>query len=168
MPITTTFTLPFGIEDADGSTVHREVTMRRVTNEDLILVANDGAVKRLRSKDHNISIAGLRYAASMQDIGSAIRSAVSGHQIEGEVDPLKMEAIEAAMAEMNSVLFARVCLSVGDVRPIDRTTFHKMTPSDLGCIQKHYEAFNTPPKVDEEKADEGKNEQDPSSASKTP
>ena len=165
---TTTFTLPFGIDDADGVTVHREVEMRRVTNEDLILVANDGAVKRLRSKDHNICIAGLRYAASMQDIGTAIKAVVSGPQIQGEVDPLKMEAVEAAMAEMNSVLFARVCIKVGDVRPIDRTTFHKMTPSDLACIQSQYEKFNTPPKVNDEESDEDKKESDPSSASETP
>lgn len=124
---TITFDLPVGYED-DTGTIHKTVTMRRVKNRDIIDLANDDRIKRF-SRDKALEV-------SMTPDGG-----FSGINLGAA------KQVEAAMYQMNAILYARVCMQVGDLGKdkINWNIFLDMTPHDMEVLEEKYEELNGTP-----------------------
>lgn len=159
------FEVPFGFTD-NGGVIHTHIVMRRVLNKDLIAVANDNKVKELKRAGHKISVAAMRYAASQKELVPGV--IVGDHEGGGEIDPIALTTTEAAMIELNAVLFTQVVVSVGDLTQeggdLNRNTFREMSPADMEVIQAWYAWINTPPKNRRNDPD-GNKPPDPTSSS---
>lgn len=151
---TTEFELPFGLEK-DG-VLHTTVVMRRVRNSDLINVNKDRRVKELKREGHKITVATMNYAENKALHGGAagMVAAASGQDTSGEVDPVAMQTLEGALAELNAPLLAQVIINIGEIVIIDKGIINSMSPADADCCMRWYQWFNTPPKKREENPDE--------------
>ncbi len=159
---TTEFELPFGVEK--GGILHTTVVMRRVRNSDLINVNNDRRVKELKREGHKISVATMNYAENKALHGgmAGVVTAASEQDTSGEIDPVAMQTLEGAMAELNAPLLAQVIVSIGEIVTIDKGIINSMAPSDMEfCLQK-YQWFNTPPKKRGKNPGEEESKKDPS------
>ncbi len=124
---TITFDLPVGYEDESG-TLHKTVTMRRVKNRDIIDLANDDRIKRF-SRDKALEVAMTPDGGfSGINLGAA-------------------KQVEAAMYQMNAILYARVCTQVGDLGndKINWNVFLDMTPQDMQALEAKFDEINGTP-----------------------
>jgi hypothetical protein len=66
-------------------------------------------------------------------------------RIDGELEPISMHLVQAAMAELNSLLFAQVILKLGIIENPSGEVLLQLSPVDMNVIQEHYNEFNQPP-----------------------
>jgi hypothetical protein len=137
MATTRTFDLPFGYEGGDGTT-HKTVVMRRVRNEDLVAVANNERIQDLAREGIKINLSSIE--PDNIQIGSS-----AGVKFNGEMEPISMHLVQAAMAELNSLLFAQVILKLGIIENPSGEVLLQLSPVDMNVIQEHYNEFNQPP-----------------------
>lgn len=136
MPRTVEFDLYYGLEDKDG-TCHKNVVMRAVKNEDIIAISKDMRVKELAKLDFTMDMS----------VAAALSSGLDASLATSKIDPIKMQVAQSAITELNSILFARVVMSIGDVTgsDINKKIFHSLEPADLVVIQMKYQKMNEIP-----------------------
>jgi hypothetical protein len=61
------------------------------------------------------------------------------------MEPISMHLVQAAMAELNSFLFAQVILKLGIIENPSSEVLLQLSPVDMNVIQEHYNEFNQPP-----------------------
>jgi len=124
------FELPFGYEDPQGK-VHKTVVMRAVKNKDIISLRKDVRLKELAREDHSVSL-------------SMVKGIEAGGDYSGMLDPIKAQMNEAAIAELNVILFSLVTLRIGDIDKPGRNIFEELCPADLSVMRKAYDELNNP------------------------
>ena len=129
------FEVPFGVEKY--GVMHNQITMRRITAEDLIRVSGDHRLKQLKREGNKVNV----------DADGTI----STH---GGYDAVGTLTAQSAALEMNATIYALTVTKVGDLQTIDKSTFKKMSPEDLQVIEAWHGWLNTPPKKREDNPDE--------------
>lgn len=140
------FDLPEGYEDDKGN-VHRTVRMRAVRNKDLIKVANDTRVRELSKRDNSLNMAVALALQSGGDVEGAVMQATSSGM---SIDMVKMHMVQAAVAELYSILFSQVVLSIGDITNVHKGIFEDLTQHDFTVLQQKYGDLNNPEEVQSE------------------
>lgn len=164
---TVTIELPYGYTD-EGGTVHRETVMRPVKNKDLIDLNKDPRFVALRKGNFSMP-AGLVAAAQRQfaaiqklteELGGDMDAAIKqlqkqgSSELDGMVDPIQMEAANAANTEMNCILYSRLIERIGSITQVNQAILQELHPLDMGALQLAYTQLNSnPPRHD---GDEGK------------
>jgi len=123
------FELPFGYEGPDGK-VHKTVVMRAIKNKDIISLGKDIRLKELARQDHSMSM-------------NMVRAATAGSDYSGTLDPIKNQMNDAAIAELNIVLFSLVTLRIGDIEKPGRNIFEELCPADLIAMRNAYDELNS-------------------------
>lgn len=157
MATTIDFELPEGLEDKKGE-IHRSGVMRRVRCEDLVKVANDARMKRLRSEGHKVPIGAIRAAKN-----AALGFSLDDRDQNIVIDPIAMQVTEAAMNEANAILLSQVIMSLGNIPAnlITPKVLLELYPGDMNYLVGVYQEFNSPEGKKEEKKDDDQNPQQP-------
>lgn len=140
-----TFELKHGIEK-DGQR-HTTVEMRPMLTGDIKVLNRDRRVQELAKGNHEIDITGLA-GSSMATVTEQI---LTGSR---KVDPVRMQYVQSATAEVYSILFARTITRIGDITQINPAIFDALPYSDFTRLIQHHNELNTPEMSPEDKREE--------------
>lgn len=134
MQTTTTFDLPIGYTDPDTMEVHKTVTLRMSLLSDFKAVHGNERVIRLATSGHKINVG----EVSQNTDGTP-------KVMMGETNPVAAEAVESAMHEVRSCLFARIVIRLGTIDNPIVGVFMGFNKPDWDSLVSHYEEFMNPP-----------------------